>query len=180
MLHTFKRDSMDRLSNLLTAAATAIADAQAATMARHVDLKPSTTATILTLGQHQALTMTQLAAILDLSHSATVRLVDGLAAKDLVLRMQGRDRREVAVALTAQGQTLHATLRHEQSALLMPLLDGLAAQDRDVLEAVLCRILTALTQGRRSADHICRFCHESICGQDDCPVERQACRLERG
>ena len=91
---------MDRLANLLNAAATAISDAQAVSMARHADLKPSTTGAILTLGQHSALTLSELARIIGLSHSATVRLIDGLADKGLARRGDGQDRREVAISLT--------------------------------------------------------------------------------
>lgn len=168
---------MDRLANLLNASATAIADAQAMSVAQHSKLKPSTTAAILTLGQHPALTLSELAGILGLSHSATVRLVDGLAAKGLALRGDGQDRREVAVSLSVQGHGLYADLRSTQSEIMMPLIRVLEPAERAVLEVALSRILAALTQGRESADHICRFCDEGVCGQEDCPVELRAVAL---
>lgn len=168
---------MDRLANLLNAAATAIADAQATSMALRTKLKPSTTAAILTLGQHPALTLSELAGILALSHSATVRLVDNLAAKGLAQRGDGQDRREVAVSLTVQGHELYAKLRNAQSEMLLPLIQVLEPAERATLEAALSRILAALTRGRESADHICRFCDEGACGQEECPVEVRAIEL---
>jgi MarR family transcriptional regulator, negative regulator of the multidrug operon emrRAB len=168
---------MDRLANLLTAAATAIADAQATSMGVRTDLKPSTTAAILTLGQHPALTLSELASILALSHSATVRLVDNLAAKGLAKRGDGQDRREVTVSLTVQGHGLYAELRKAQNETMLPLIEVLEAAERAALEVALSRILAALTQGRESADHICRFCDEGACGQEECPVEVRAIEL---
>jgi MarR family transcriptional repressor of emrRAB len=170
---------MDRLANLLNAAATAISDAQTRSVALYGDLKPSTTGAILTLGQHSALTLSELAGILGLSHSATVRLVDGLGDKGLARRGDGQDRREVTVSLTVDGQALYARLRQAQGETLMPLLEDVAPADKARLEALLSHILAALTKGRQSADHICRFCDEGICGQDDCPVELQAIALAR-
>ncbi|WP_439526829.1 MarR family winged helix-turn-helix transcriptional regulator [Roseovarius mucosus] len=170
---------MDRLANLLNAAATAISDAQAMSMARHADLKPSTTGAILTLGQHSALTLSELARIIGLSHSATVRLIDGLADKGLARRGDGQDRREVAISLTIKGLRLYADLRKAQSEILIPLTEGLTPMERATLEVALSRILAALTKSRQSADHICRFCDEGVCGQDDCPVEVQAVALSR-
>jgi DNA-binding MarR family transcriptional regulator len=171
-------DGMDRLANLLSAAATAISDAQIMAMARHAELKPSTAAAILTLGQHDLLTLSQLAQIVGISHSGTVRLVDGLVHKGLVMRGDGRDRREVAVSLTAQGRELYARLRLDQDAVLMPLIADLPPEARRALEAALAHLLAGLTRGRQSADHICRFCDESACVPEDCPVERRALALD--
>lgn len=168
---------MDRLANLLNAAATAIADAQATSMALRTELKPSATAAILTLGQHPALTLSELAGILGLSHSATVRLIDGLAAKGLAQRGDGQDRRKVAVSLTVQGHGLYAELRNTQSEILLPFIRILEPAERVTLELALSRILAALTQGRESADHICRFCDEGVCRQEQCPVEMRAIEL---
>ncbi|MGY6547777.1 MAG: MarR family transcriptional regulator [Roseinatronobacter sp.] len=169
---------MNRCGNLLTAAATAICDAQASAMAERANLNPSTTAAILTLGQHAAQSVSELAVVSGITHSAMVRLVESLKQRGLVTRAQGRnDRREAAISLTEPGQALYATLREMQTHVIAPLLEGLTAEDQAVLETALTHILTKLTTGRESADHICRFCDEVVCGQDHCPVEQQACRL---
>lgn len=170
---------MDKCGNLLTAAAIAICDAQTSAMAEQTDLNPSITATILTLGQHDAQSLSQMAVVAGITHSAMVRLIDGLERKGLVTRGTGRDRREVVISLTEAGQTLYATLRQVQTQVISPLTDGLSAQQKAVLETAMTHILSRLTLGRDSADHICRFCDEDVCHQGHCPVERQAQRLAK-
>lgn len=170
---------MDRLANLLGAAATAIHDAHLTAAADAAGLTPSAAAAILTLGQHEAQTVKDLARIAGITHSAAVRLLDGLADRGLVARGPGRDGREVAVALTPAGRDLYGHLRAAQAGVLMPLLAPLPDADLRVLEGALAQILTALTLGRASADHICRFCDEGVCEQGICPVERQALALGR-
>ena len=168
---------MNRCGNLLTAAAAAICDAHASAIAERAGLNPSVTATILTLGQHDAQSLSQIAVVSGITHSAMVRLIAGLERRGLVTRGAGRDRREAAISLSEAGRELYATLRQLQAQVMAPLVDSLTAEQRAVLEAVLADILTRLTTGRETADHICRFCDEEVCGQDLCPVELQACRL---
>lgn len=170
---------MDRLANLLGAASTAIHDAHLAAAAGAEGLTPSSAAAVLTLGQHDTQTAKDLARIAGITHSAAVRLLDGLHARGLVARGPGRDGREVAVALTPTGQALYTRLRRAQTGVLMPLLAPLQTDERQALQRALEQILTALTHGRASADHICRFCDEDACNPDACPVERQATALGR-
>ena len=178
--HTYKLEGdVDRLANLLNATATAIADAQAKSIALYADLNPSTAAAILTLGQHPALSVSELAGILGLSHSATVRLVGGLAVKSLARRSDRQDRREVAVSLTDEGLALYRRLRKAQSQTLMPLIQIIEPAERAMLETTLSRILAAMTLGRESADRLCRFCDETVCQQEDCPVGLRAIALEQ-
>lgn len=168
---------MGRLENLLGAAAVAISDAQIVAMTEQTGLHPSAAAAVLTLGQHDLLTVSQIAGIVGISHSAMVRLIDGLERKSLVSRNGGKTLREVAISLTSAGRDLYSTLRQSQSAVLGPVVNCLSQEERHVLEAALSRILTTLTHGRDSADRICRFCDETVCGQENCPVERQAVTL---
>jgi DNA-binding MarR family transcriptional regulator len=170
---------VDRLANLLGAAATAIHDAHLAAAAGAEGLTPAAAAVILTLGQHEGQSVKTLARIAGLTHSATVRLLDGLADRGLVARGAGRDGREVAVALTEAGREIYGRLRAAQAGVLVPLLAPLPPADRQALERALAQVLTALTKGRQSADHICRFCDEDACDPARCPVERQALALGR-
>lgn len=139
---------MDRLANPFNAAATAISDAQTSSMISCGALKPSATASIMTLGQHSALTLSELARILGLRHSATVRLVDGLEDKGLERRGDGQDRREVTVSLTVDGQALYARLRQAQGETLMALLEDVTPADKARLEALLSHILAAFSPGK--------------------------------
>jgi MarR family transcriptional repressor of emrRAB len=169
---------MDHLDNLLGAAAVAISDALSALMKQQAGLKLSASSVILTLGQHDLLTITEIAKIAGITHSATVRLIDGLECQKLVLRKRGESMREVAVSLTERGRNIYSTLRQAQAEILEPLLSNLLEDERQLLESALSRILVALTSSRERADHICRFCDEGVCHQDHCPVERQARKLE--
>lgn len=164
---------MDRLANLVNACAAAIAAAQARALSDAGDLTPSATAVVLTLGQFPDQTLTDLARIAGLTHSAVVRLMDGLQARGLVQRGSGRDRREVAVSLTQAGQVTYARLRQAQAAGLAPVLASLSGPERAALERASSAILAALTRDRASADHICRFCDEAICTAGGCPVEER-------
>lgn len=171
---------MNRLGNLLNALAGAVTDAQAAAMAEHAGMKPSAAATVLTLGQNDMLTVSDMSKIVGITHSAMVRLIDGLERRGLVSRGRGRDGREVAVCLTEDGVALYAALRRAQADVLDSLVRRLSADQQDAFEDCLAVLLAALTKGRRSADHICRFCDEEVCQQDRCPVESQAQRLADG
>lgn len=168
---------MDRLGNLLNAAATAISDAQTAEVLKVSGVKPSATATILTLGQHSGQNIAELASTVGISHSAMVRLIDSLEGQGLVLRASGRDRREVTTALTEAGNDLYRRLREAQGRVLHPLLDGLSSSEREVLGGILSRVLETLTKSSECGDRICRFCDEQACPQASCPVELRARQL---
>jgi MarR family transcriptional repressor of emrRAB len=169
---------MDYLDNLLGAAAVAISDALSSLMEQQAGLKLSASSVILTLGQHDLLTITEIAKIAGITHSATVRLIDGLESQKLVLRKRGESMREVAVSLTERGRNIYSTLRQAQTKILEPLLSNLLEDERQLLESALSCILAALTSSRERGDRICRFCDEGVCHQDHCPVERQARKLE--
>jgi DNA-binding MarR family transcriptional regulator len=169
---------MDRLKNLLGAASVAIFDAQSAAMARQAGLKHSASAVVLTLGQHDVTTISELAKIVGITHSAMVRLIDGLERDALVTRQRGQSLREVSISLTDSGRDLFGKLRQAQFKVLGSLLQGLPDGEKLALESALSHILMTLTCNRESANHICRFCNEDVCGQDRCPVERQVMKLE--
>jgi MarR family transcriptional regulator, negative regulator of the multidrug operon emrRAB len=168
---------MDRLGNLLNATSIAISDAQTAEVLKVSGVKPSATATVFTLGQHGGQTIAELASTVGISHSAMVRLIDNLEGQGLVLRASGRDRREIATALTETGDDLYRRLREAQQRVLDPLLEGLSSSEREALGGILSRVLEALTKSPESGDRICRFCDEQACPQASCPVEVRARQL---
>ena len=91
---------MDRIANLLNATAVAICDAQTAETSRRCGLISSATAAILMLGQHEGQTVTDVALVAGISHSAMVRLIEGLDRQGLVTRTSGKDKRKIECALT--------------------------------------------------------------------------------
>ncbi|WP_407496462.1 MarR family winged helix-turn-helix transcriptional regulator [Pseudooceanicola sp. MF1-13] len=135
------------------------------------ELSASAVATVLTLGQHDGQSISDLASVTGLSHSATVRLVDRLASDGLVQRSTQKQGRHVPIFLTYEGRAAYQNLRSHQSGFLDDLLADLSQEDKDNLERILERLLSKLTTSRAARDHICRNCDEGICEQASCPVE---------
>lgn len=167
----------DRLPNLLGALALALVDEQDRRMRTASGLSPSASAAVNTLAESPGETVAGLAAVLGLTHSATVRLVDDLERRGLVARRPGGDRRSVALHLTERGVALRAAIVEARAQALAEALDELGATERDALDGLAIVLLRRLTTGRRAADHICRLCDEAACGREDCPVERRAVEL---
>jgi DNA-binding MarR family transcriptional regulator len=163
-----------QIANLLGALSLELSGAQELAAQKAASLGTSACAALVTLGPYPGMTVGELAKILSLSHSVTVRLVDSLAEAELVARKPGKDRRYVRLRLTSQG----AALRHKVLAARASVLSGaLALLNRDErAEAgqLLSTLLSGLTQSREQADHICRFCDEDACPARRCPVECKA------
>jgi DNA-binding MarR family transcriptional regulator len=168
---------MDRRANLLGALALALTDAQMREMQAGSGLGASAVAALVTLGEPPALSVAALAAILGLTHSATVRLADDLGRRGLVLRGRGADRRAVGLHLTPEGAALRQRLISARAGVLEDALAAVPAPDRAAFERAVTQMLEALTTGRAAADHLCRLCDETACGGAACPVERRAVAL---
>src|SRR5262245_6833702 len=95
-----------QIANLLGALSLALSGAQETAAQRAAGLGTSACAALVTLGPHPGTTVGELAKVLLLSHSVTVRLADGLVEAGLVARKTGRDRRYVTLRLTVQGTEL--------------------------------------------------------------------------
>jgi DNA-binding MarR family transcriptional regulator len=111
-----------------------------------------------------------LARVLGLTHSGTVRLVDRLVDAGLARRRAGRDRRSVAVSLTANGRAAARRVREARTAMLMAIVDALTPAERDVMERALERLLRQKPRSRPEARHACRLCDHSVCRGEACPI----------
>jgi MarR family transcriptional regulator, negative regulator of the multidrug operon emrRAB len=167
-----------QLTNILGGLAVAITDAQMQAMGKATALSPSECAAVLSLGANPGLSIQSLAGILGLSHSASVRLCAGLAAKGLLDRMTGEDKRVVMLTLTAQGATMRSVLVDARESVLGEAISTLPEPDQVAFGRLISDMLERLTASRAQADHICRLCDETACPSALCPVERKACRLE--
>ena len=163
--------------NLLGALALAVNDAQAAALREATGLGTSACAALVTVGQNPGETIASLSHVLELTHSVTVRLVEGLVRDGLIERSAGRDRRQVRLSLTARGKTLQQAALEARRNALERALEALPAAERAALVAAMSSLLAGLTRDRRHGDHICRLCEERVC-LDPCPVEERATRLE--
>ena len=93
-----------RTANLLAALATELSERVETELKTHPNQTDSAIAALNVLGFWDGITNNELARVLRLSHSATVRLVDKLEAQGLVDARSGPDRRATYLHLTVAGQ----------------------------------------------------------------------------
>jgi DNA-binding PadR family transcriptional regulator len=110
------------------------------------------------------------------SHPATVRLADKLEAEGLLESRQGRDRRSVALYLTAKGRAYIDGLLAERTRELAAVTGVLSPAEQDQLAGLLEKMLRAVTVNPQTAAHICRLCDGDACPEDACPVHQTAQR----
>ncbi len=158
-----------RLANLIGALGTALHDSQVAQVT-----EPGLTATeasaINRVGQIPGCSITDLRMGLGISQPGTVRVVDTLVRRDLVVRAAGRDGRTVALHLTEPGRAMWEEVIERRRAFLATALEAVPTRDLPALERAVSAVLSALTDGAEQAEHICRLCDEANCPQVSCPV----------
>ena len=163
-----------RTANLLGALVLALADnlkTETDARAEHGSAAP---AALVTIGFYPGESIDSLAKTLNLSHSATVRLVNRLAANGLLERRGGANGRTSALHLTRRGKTRKRSILDGRRRVLTDALRPLSAEERDLLTGLMEKLLGALTRDRQHADHICRLCDERVCPGETCPVESAA------
>lgn len=170
----------DRIANLLGAAALAVAD-KLVTVAEHAaDSSASGSAALVTLAVEPGIGVTELGHRIRLTQSATWRMVDALAAKGLVVRVQARPGRSVTLDLTEKGRTAAREVLRTRGAELGALVGHLSDAERVALESALAKLLDRVFDDVRSDYVICRLCDRAACTAQGaiCPVGRAS--RERG
>jgi MarR family transcriptional regulator, negative regulator of the multidrug operon emrRAB len=158
----------ERVANMLGGLAVAISDLVAA---------ESRQAALVALDSHPDRTVAQLSRTLARSHSATVRLVDGLVRDGLARRASAPDPRAVLVALTPAGRTAAAAVRQRRAQALDGLVAALSESEVAAVQPVLERLLAATAVDPDSRWRTCRLCDEARCeAQHPCPVDQAAPR----
>lgn len=158
----------DRTVNLLGAVGLAVAgriEAAARDILSHVGETP---AAVVVIGYGLGPSNDELRRILGLSHPGCVRLVDRLVADGLVERRPGRDRRAIALHLTAAGQQLRERLLVGRLAAIRPLLQPLTAAEQDQLGGLLHKLLAGLPTSDLERCNLCRLCDDRVCS--NCPI----------
>jgi MarR family transcriptional repressor of emrRAB len=163
-----------RLENLLGALAVGLSDAIASAVETTTGHAGAMGAALATLAQEPGLGIEQLRVPLGRTQSATVRVVDQLAAEGYAERRPGRDQRSVAVFLTAKGADAAARVLASRERALSGAVAGLSPGERKALTGALEKVLAQITSGRAHADQICRLCDLAACPQRACPVELAA------
>jgi len=159
-----------RLQTLVGALVTALSDSLTASADQVAGHTGATAAALTYLTHEPGLSIDRLKGPLGLSQSATVRLVDRLAADGLVQRQPGQDARSVAVYLTGTGAQAAHSILERRGALLSAALAPLGEQERTELTEALEKMLQHITADVVHARRICRFCERPVCPNELCPV----------
>jgi DNA-binding MarR family transcriptional regulator len=168
-----------RLENLLGALALALSDALTAAVETTAGHAGAMGAALAVLAQEPGLSIEQLRIPLGRTQSATVRVVDQLAAEGYAERRPGRDQRSVAVVLTARGRNAAARVLASRERVLSGALAGLGPAERKALTGTLEKVLADVTPDRARADQTCRLCDVAVCPGQACPVELAARATEQ-
>ena len=179
--------SVARLTNLVGAWTVAVADRVTAATAAAAGRGGQAPAALVALHEFaNGSTIDQLRQVLGISHSTTVRLIDGLVADGHVSRTHHTDdRRSVALTLTPAGRRTARRILAARHEAIARTLEGLAERDRRSLT----RLAEALTgqlvdlklderaRGNAAASGwLCRQCDFDACGRPDglCPAAERA------
>jgi MarR family transcriptional repressor of emrRAB len=158
----------DRTANLLGAVGLAVADRIEQVAREVLGRAGETPAALVVIGYGMGPSNDGLRRILGLSHPGSVRLVDRLVADGLVMRRQGRDKREIALYLTERGAELREDLLKERLSGIRPLLSSLTDAEQESLAQTLRKILSALGTTDLARCTLCRLCDDRVCF--DCPI----------
>jgi DNA-binding MarR family transcriptional regulator len=118
----------------------------------------------------------RLHAVLGLTPSGTVRLVDRLAEAGLVTRIPGPDARTRSVVLTARGRRVADRISTARAAFLESIIDDLTPAERSALGALLDRLMVAVVARKDGGPWTCRLCDLQACGRAEghCPAANAA------
>ncbi len=159
---------IDRTANLLGVVGLAVADRIASAARETLSHAGETPAALVVIGYDMGPSNDQLRRILGLSHPGTVRLVDRLVADGLVERRQGRDRRAIALYLSARGKALREDLLKERLAAIRPLLAPLSQAEQETFAALLHKLLSSMDTSDWDRRTLYRLCDDRVCL--DCPI----------
>ena len=141
------------------------------------DLSPSAAAVLSMLHFDPELTTTSLAAICGIRQPSAVRVIDGLCRLGLVERKPQRGR-TTPLAVTTAGHRRAEALHRSRLQMLHQLLAPLGADEQQLLEALVDRVLAGATTGLGPARTTCRLCEHVLCAADVCPVRGAVDRID--
>jgi DNA-binding MarR family transcriptional regulator len=161
----------DRAINLLGALAVGLDDHLQSAAESAAGRSGGRAGALATLAQWPGYTIEELRHCLGLTHSATVRIVDGLVADGLVTRERVGGGPAVRPRLTDAGMAEASRVLAARSEVLRWVVDDIPDEQLAQLTPVVERLLERLTSDFRAGELICRLCELDACPQDRCPVE---------
>ena len=161
---------MDRAENVIGALALGLSDAMLReAQAQAPELGPAAAALAL-LGHDPGMTIERLRRSLGLSHPGAVRLVDRLADDGLVVReTSAKDRRAVALRLTATGQATCRAVITSRDGAIVRAMALLTMEERQTFGALAEKVLRGFVADLDHAYVVCRLCDYEAC--TNCPVD---------
>jgi DNA-binding MarR family transcriptional regulator len=134
-----------------------------------VGLHPRELAALTLVHTHEGCSVEWLRARVGLTQSGTVRLVDRLAARGLLVRGEPAGR-GVPLRVTAAAVAVLERWRQARDGIVEGLLEGVPAGIRQTVVNGMAAALLTQRRRRVEADASCRQCSWAQCG-DDCPVD---------
>lgn len=162
------RQDLGRTANLLGAFALLVHDQMEEAMQGQLGKGRSAAAAILTIGTRPGGSIDALRRTLGLTHSATVRLVNGLIEENLVIKLPGQDRRSYALILSTKGEHRFSAVLEGRRGVLEAFLGKLSPSAYQAVRRALVRLLEHSAESRQEARHTCRLCEHRLCRP--CPV----------
>jgi MarR family transcriptional regulator, negative regulator of the multidrug operon emrRAB len=167
---TSMKQQLSRSSNLLGAFVIAVHDQMLERIESELGLGGQAAAALVVIGFNQGRNVDFLSGALRLSHSGCVRVVDKLEEAGLVQRREGKDKRVVALFLSAAGQRRMQVVLRTRSKYLDGLMQSLDARQQQQFTETIETLLYNMTSCNEHAEAMCRYCDEAACPQRDCPI----------
>jgi DNA-binding MarR family transcriptional regulator len=159
-----------RTANLLGAMSGVVSARLRNAVKTHPNQTETFAAALRTISIFEGCTNGQLSHGLDLSHSATVRLVNRLVEASLVESREGQDKRSVALYLTEKGKVRAIEVLQQRCSVLGGVIDVLSPQQQAQLDDICDTLLKEFAETPFEGGHICRLCDHINCPPEDCPV----------
>jgi DNA-binding MarR family transcriptional regulator len=119
-----------------------------------------------------------LANVLELTHSATVRLVDRLEGDDLIERLPKDHRKQVGLRITAKGRDLAGNILQARERVAGRFLAPLSKGQLSALAELSRTVITHNVTNELDSYQVCALCDEASCGKL-CPrLEASSCLPE--
>ena len=161
----------ERAANLLGALAIGLNDHMQEAAEAAAGRSGGRAAALATLAQWPGYTIEELRHCLGLTHSATVRVIDGLVADGLVTRERVGGGPAIRPRLTKTGEAEARRVLAARNEVLFWLVGDVPDADLAQLTPIVEGLLAKLTSDFYAGEFICRLCELDTCPQDRCPVE---------
>lgn len=148
-----------QLPNKLAALSLAVSDA---TLSVDGDLAPTAVAALITAANNPPASIGEIAAIVGLTHSAAVRLIDRLETDGLLHRRR-RVGREVLVEITPAGKRRADKLQERRLSVSSSFLVGLSSDERAFLGQLVDRMMRDHAARGYDRRRLCRMCARALC-----------------